>query len=133
MFVARPTQASNRFIAHLFELATAVAYVIVGVAYLLDDHTNLRLGPLSPGVGDWAYVFSGLEATGGPLVVVGVLAARAPLRGAGLALLGAGLIMHFVASLVGGVQPRDFVPLVFAASCWLRLWFLLLLANRGIA
>jgi hypothetical protein len=113
----------RRLKGHLFEVATAAAWPLVGLAYLFSAGAAAHSA-----VGQQAHpldtVWSIFYVVGGPAVLVGIAARehRSALRWrvAGLVMLSSGLLMQALAVAVYNPDPRIGTLLAYAAACGLR-------------
>lgn len=117
---------------HVFEVATAVVFALVGAAWIANPTvTGLRSPVGADAVGTvYPWVWSVGYIVALPLVLYGVMHSNR-WRIAGLWLLGMALTMQFVAALTGPrLEPRTFSYLVFALACLLRALLLVKLTPR---
>lgn len=115
---------------HLFELATAIVFALVGLAWLSEPAKTALRSPVGHNVGFYADAWSVLYLVALPLVAWGVFRSNA-IRIAGLMLLGTGLVMNCIAALsFEQIGPRSFGYGVFAIACFLRAWLLVKLTPR---
>lgn len=111
----------GRFRAYIFELATAVVYMLVGVTNIISPQAAVHTS-VGRTVPPFDTVWSLLYMLGAACVVTGILKPFPALRVAGLTLLGTGLLMQTAAALTFAVQPRAFSPFVYAAACFARAY-----------
>lgn len=110
---------------HLFELAVALTWVVVGTSYLLSPAMTLATSPVDPAVGNvWPAIWGMMEVLGGFVTLMGLGKQDPGLRATGLCVLGAGLGMHFIGAVSMGLDLRDFVYLIMGAACLLRVLFI---------
>lgn len=110
----------QRIRAHLFELAVAVAWAMVGTAYLLDPEAVASKSPLGHAIGNWPTVWSLLEIIGGVMTAGAILRRNTRFRVAGLTLLATGIGMQAVAVTVYGNDLRILVYYTYAGACAAR-------------
>lgn len=121
----------KRTVPHVFELAVALAWALIGLAYLIDP-TVIERSPVGRMVHPYDLAWSIGYLIACPLIVTGVLFPRERrLRVAGLAILKTGLVMHGIAALSFDAAPRAFVYFVFAGACLLRIVHLVQLHRAG--
>jgi hypothetical protein len=112
---------SARLSAHLFELAVALMWIVIGTAYLTNPNTTLLTSPVGRVVAEPFYIgWSSLEVLGGALTLAGILRRTDRVRMLGLCVLATGILMHGVAGVAGGLDARDLNYLVFVAACVTR-------------
>lgn len=105
---------------HVFEFCTSTAYLLIGLNYLLD-HSAGRRSAIGHTVHPWDYWWSSLYIASAFFIWYGLLRVRQSWRVAGLIFLTSALLMNFIASVATPpLEPRDFVTLIFAASCLVR-------------
>lgn len=104
---------------HLFELATACCWMVVGLAYLVDGSSLLR-SPVGRHVAPFDTAWSVFYVAAGPMIVAGILATSLRVRVAGLVLLATGLVMQGVAAATFAIEPRVANYFIFAVACVLR-------------
>lgn len=118
--LVRLIDAQFRPLANIFELAIALAWALVGVAYLTDSGTALS-SPLEQDAAGFDIVWSVMYIAALPLIWVGCLKPWPHWRVAGLLLLGTGLLLHGVIALDhNGTDPRVWVYWVYAVAVLLR-------------
>lgn len=117
---------------HVFELATAIVFGLVAVAWIVDPVQTGRRSPVGGEVVGtiypWVWSIGYLIAL--PLVAYGIARSNA-VRVAGLWVLGMALTMQFVAALTSPViGPRTFSYAVFAIAALVRSLLLVKLTPR---
>lgn len=111
----------RRILVHTFELAIALAFLVLSVSYMLDPGRTLLASPIGQDLPAYIWLtWSLLEAVGALGVIYGLLRPRPNYRVAGLILLSTGTLMHGVAALATGIDLRDLSYLIFSAACGLR-------------
>lgn len=120
----------RRLGSHAFEVTAAIGWFLVGLTYLTSGQAVIA----SP-VGQVAHPFDVIWSAGyviaGPVILAAIIRRSTPLRVAGLSLLSAALLMQWVAAMYGGgVEPRDFVYLLYAGACILRAHLAAQVARR---
>lgn len=105
---------------HIFELASAIGWALVGFNYLVNSSAGDR-SPIGMSVHPFDYVWSTMYVVAMPLIVAGIARESQRFRVAGLTLLGTGLFMQFIAA-VGAtpLETRDLVYLCYSIACLLR-------------
>lgn len=118
--LVRLIDAQFRPLANVFELAIALAWALVGVAYLTHPGAALS-SPLEQDAAGFRIVWSVMYIAALPLIWVGCLKPWPHWRVAGLLLLGTGLVLHGVIALYhNGTDPRVWVYWVYAVAVLLR-------------
>lgn len=119
-FQPHPT-VPRRIVVHTFELAIALAFLVLSASYMLDPDRTLIASPIGRELPVYLWLtWSLLEAAGAIAVIYGLLRPRPNHRVAGLILLSTGTLMHGVAALAAGIDLRDLSYLIFSAACGLR-------------
>jgi hypothetical protein len=112
-------KSAGRLLGSLFELAVAVAFAIVGLAFLIAPGAAAH-SPVGRHVHPFDDAWSVLYLVAAPLVVAGVLRVSVRLRVCGLALLATGLVMQGVAAASFEMEPRVAIYFLYAAVAVLR-------------
>lgn len=110
--------------SHLFELAVALAFAILGVAYLIDPQAAV-LSPVGRYVGHWQYAWSLFYIIACAMIWNGIFMKSCAERVAGLILLGTGLAMHGIAAVTSHLEIRDAVYFLYSAVAFTRVYWLL--------
>lgn len=113
----------ERIRRHLFELAVATGWALVGLAYLVDRDAVATKSPLGHAIGGWPVVWSALEIVGGVMVIAAILKQTTRYRVAGLTLLATGIGMQAIAVSVYGTDLRILVYYVYAGACAFRAFY----------
>lgn len=109
-----------RLRGHAFELATAIAWALVGLAYILDAKAGVA-SPVGRELRPFDLFWSGAYLAACPMIVGAIAWRSIRFRVAGLTLLGTALVMHGIAATTGGpLEVRDGVYFVFALACLTR-------------
>lgn len=108
---------------HVFELATAVVFALIGLAYLFNPEATALASPVGRDLGIWQHVWSIGEVIAAPIVISGITWAAPRWRATGLTLLGTCLIMHGIGAMYNGFEARDLVYFIFSAACFLRVGY----------
>lgn len=110
----------QRLRVHVFEIATALAWLLVGTNYLLDINATIR-SPIGATMHPFDYGWSTMYVIGAPLVIAGIAWSSQRVRVAGLTLLGTALFMHFIAAVTQTpLEARDFIYLCYSLACLIR-------------
>lgn len=122
--------AWRRTVESTFELTVAVAWGIVGLAYLSSPGTTALRSPVGRDLGTFAAVWSVFEVLGAVLAVWGLLRARLSLRVAGLVLIGTGLLMQGFAAATFRFDLRVLVYFIYCVACGARALALVVAERR---
>lgn len=106
--------------AYVFELATAAAWISVGITSLINPATSAAHSQVGRRVEPYYSIWSVLYVVAGVMILSGVLKPMPALRVAGLVLMGAGLLMQTVAAASFALEPRVAAPLIYAVACYAR-------------
>lgn len=121
----------RRLTEELFEVAVALAWLLVGATFLPAPTDTAQHSPVGRNVGVFATGWSLLFIIGGALTICGVLRGELGVRVAGLVLLTTGLLMEGIAAGTFNFTPRVAVYFVYAAACGARALMLTLEQRRG--
>jgi hypothetical protein len=118
-----PGPAWRRLCQHLFEIAVAVCFAILGVTYLLHPNTGIA-SPVGRVVHPFDYAWSLGYIAALPLIFGGIARRSTRMRVAGLVILASALIMQgIVAMFFGGhIELRDLIYWIYAAVCLIRAY-----------
>lgn len=122
----------DRVCGHLFELAVAASWILVGLSFIPSPTDTAAHSPVGRNLGTFQVVWSVLFIVGGTMVVVAVLRRLLGVRVAGLALLATGLLMEGVGALTFEPSPRVLVYFVYCVACSTRAIVLTLEQRRGV-
>lgn len=120
----------GRIRAYIFELATGIAYLLSGLAFLISPRAVASHSLIGRQVYPFDTIWSVLEVLGGVLLLAGVLKPVPRLRVAGLLLLGTALMMWVTAGFLTAPQLRVAFNLVYALACFTRAWLIVRLFYR---
>jgi hypothetical protein len=120
----------GRLRQHIFELATAGAWMLTGITYLTSPNTAVHSSVGRP-VHPFDTIWSILYVIGAVGTFIGVFRPLPALRVAGLTVLGTGLVMQTYAAASFALQPRVLAPAVYAVACFARSSMLTLLIRRS--
>lgn len=119
-----------RVVRHLFEIAVAVAWTLIGATYLVDGSAITR-SVVGESVAPFDTIWAVFYVVGGPLALYGVLFLAVRVRVGGLILLGTGLIMQgLAAAYVQPADPRWMNFFIFAGACLSRAHLLTRITPR---
>lgn len=105
---------------HIFEFASALAWMLVGINYLFDAEAATR-SPIGDALHPFDYMWSSMYVAACPLIFIGIIKGTQRFRVAGLTLLGTGLFMHFIAAVSATpLEPRDLIYACYSGACLLR-------------
>lgn len=121
----------DRVTGHLFELAVAISWMLVGMSFIPNPTDTAAHSPVGRNLGVFAVVWSIMFIAGGLLVVWGVLRSVLGVRVGGLLLLATGLMMEGIGALTFEPSPRVLVYFVYCLACLARGIGLTMEQRRG--
>jgi hypothetical protein len=110
-----------RVLSRVFEVATAICFITVAVAFFTDPHATLVRSPIGRTVAPYDYVWNGFYAAGGVLAIFGLAENERRVETAGLIVLATGLLTNAVALASLNFDLRFFGYVAFAAASLARV------------
>jgi hypothetical protein len=123
---------AERLTGHVFEVAVAVSWALVGLSYLPSPSDTADHSPVGRNLGTFSVVWSVLFIVGAIGVVWGVSRLQKRWRVAGLVLLATGLLMEGIGAATFEFSPRVLVYFVYCAACASRAYLLTAEHRRGV-
>jgi uncharacterized membrane protein len=128
----RPTITRHPLRAHSFEIATMIAFTLVGLALLLDPDGAAARSPVGRALEGWTVTWAVAYVVACPAVLVALWRGSSRLRVLGLILASSGMLMQGTAAVVlNATDPRVFTYYAFAAACALRALVVARYVRRG--
>lgn len=119
----------RRITAHLFEMATAISWFAVAVAFFANPRI-LEMSPVGREVHPFDYIWCCLYILGAGGIIVGVLTDRMNHRVSGLMMLATGLIMQMIATVIYNPEVRVATYMVYSLACVVRILILVGIAKQ---
>lgn len=111
----------DRATQHGFELAAALMWALVGLAFFIDPTKTLDNGVIGARLWPMDFLWEGLFLVGGVMTTVGLLLPSSRFRVAGLLLLATGLGITFIVAMARHPEdPRFLVYGIYAIAALVR-------------
>jgi len=109
-------------LTHGFEIATALVWLLVGFAWLIDPTNSALHSPVGRQLSWWTSVWALGQIVACPLIVYGIWFRDIRARGFGLSILATALIgQGMVAVFFAYGDPRSYTYWIFGAFCVLKV------------
>jgi hypothetical protein len=121
MFIGR----RGRLRTYLFEVATGLAFPILGIAYLISPAEDAAHSVIGHGVYPLDYMWCAGFIVGGLSMIAGVIAPQVRLRAFGFIMLGTALTMQFLAAVFIRPDLQEGFDLIYALACYARAYLVI--------
>lgn len=128
----KPTITHRPLVAHSFEIATMIAFTLVGLALLLDPDGAAARSPVGRALEGWTVTWAVAYVVACPAVLASLWRRSSRLRVVGLIVASSAMLMQGTAAAVlNPTDPRVFTYYAFAAACAMRALVVARYVRRG--